>query len=317
MQKNSTVILAEVQRLLSGHPPALQTVMDHLMGAAGKCLRGRLVLICSGASGGEITSRKAKAHREKAVSLAAAIEVLHLATLVHDDIIDEADVRRGIPSIQAQFGRRTAVIGGDYLFTICFQAVANQNKEHIQEFARAMSGICRGELMQHQYRNTGHMSFMRYIRIIAHKTGVLFACAAVAGAGISGLDRRHVSDLGRYAGYLGILFQIVDDCLDFSSSDTTLKSARKDIAMGVVTLPMIFTFQQQPNLAEIMSNGDITEEQVDEIVAAVRECGGLEKAMEVAKRYHQRAVYRLNRLPDFLEKDELYKLLDRALHREK
>ena len=157
---------ALIRRTLQQSDPVLADVTRHLAQGSGKNIRAAMLLAASADENGLVG--------QDAVTAAAALEILHLATLVHDDIIDDAPTRRGQPSVQQQFGKKTAVISGDYLFCVCFSMIAelaSQHPRHIGLFSRAISQLCIGELSQHQHNRDTELSVLGYLRIIAGKIG--------------------------------------------------------------------------------------------------------------------------------------------------
>ena len=239
-----------------------------------------------------------------------------MATLVHDDVIDEAEIRRGIPSVQSKFGRKAAVMAGDYLFTVCFEAAAKTSREHMRLLSRATSKICIGEILQNRHSFNVDLSFKQYLAVIIRKTGVLFGCAAAAGAKTGGADDRTVKNLGMFATYLGVLFQIVDDCLDYTGEPEHMKKpVLSDLRSGVVTLPAIFTLHRSEAFRRMVRTRALSEDDLPIILSHIRDADAIEQSKSIARRYYEKARSRLDRVENFPRKDELYGLLDRALCR--
>ncbi len=215
---------------------AFSDVFSLLSKGQGKFLRTRLGLICSADKRGRVD--------EKIISRLSALELLHLATLIHDDIIDSAETRRGLPSVQAAFGKHGAVIAGDYLLTRCFSILSNESSEMLSMFARAVSAVCRGEMLQERSLFNRRVTPFHYIKTVSGKTAALFSAAAVTGKN----DYAHLS-LGHK---FGIIYQIYDDIRDFTGSSSSFegKPFSKDLSSGVITLPAIYCLLKNPNLSD-------------------------------------------------------------------
>lgn len=283
-----------IARTLGKADPILADVMSHLSGGQGKNLRAALLLAAAANSSGLVPAA--------AVTAAAALEILHLATLVHDDIIDEAPTRRGQPSIQSKFGKKTAVIGGDYLFCLCFDLIAGISAPYTgkyREFTRAMTSLCIGELSQHKHNKDINLSVPGYLRIIAGKTAALFTLALYSGAALGGASEPACRLLGR-AGYaIGMMFQLMDDCLDYEAKPETLKkSVNHDLAEGVITLPLIYAFRGNTNLRQIVAGSSLSSSDIRAIVAEVVSLGGVARTKDMIDRYDQKARRLLDRLDD-------------------
>ena len=283
-----------IARTLGKADPILADVMNHLSGGQGKNLRAALLLAAAADSRGLVPAA--------AITAAAALEILHLATLVHDDIIDEAPTRRGQPSIQSKFGKKTAVIGGDYLFCLCFDLIAGISAPYAgkyREFTRAMTSLCVGELSQHKHNKDVGLSVPGYLRIIAGKTAALFALALYSGAVLGGANEPACRLLGRVGFNIGMLFQLMDDCLDYEGNSETLKkSVNHDLAEGVITLPLIYAFRGNANLRQIVAGRSLAAGDIRAIVAEVVSLGGVTRTKNMIDRYDQKTRRLLDRLDD-------------------
>ncbi|MDD2440856.1 MAG: polyprenyl synthetase family protein [Eubacteriales bacterium] len=297
---------ARIRQTLDGVDPALTDIARHLGQSSGKHIRAALLLSAAADDDSRV--------EPDAVTAAAALEILHLATLVHDDVIDDAPTRRGLPSVQSQFGKKTAVISGDYLFCLCFSMIAgmsHQYPEQINLFTRAISSLCIGELNQHKHNRDSDLSILGYMRIISGKTAALFLLALYAGGLLSGASEKQCRLLGRIGFAIGMLFQLVDDCLDYeSTSDTLKKSVKHDIAEGVITLPLIFAMRQDPALKQLAARSRLTAVEIREAAATVMQSGGLSKAREVADSYYRRACRLLEQLDAPVKQQQIRQLLD-------
>lgn len=229
--------LGEVEDLLReqsrGHGERLSEAAGATLAAGGKRLRPLLVLLCAGASGGE-----------EAVRAAAAIELVHMATLVHDDVLDDAPLRRGRPTVAASDGRDRALAVGDLLFSRAFALLAEHgDTRSVSLLAEASVALARGELAQRQDAFDTGISEQRYLERCRLKTAKLFECACRLG--------RDVDALGAFGSEVGLAFQLLDDVLDVSGpAERTGKARGTDLIDGTVTLPLIAAAEQDPEILE-------------------------------------------------------------------
>jgi heptaprenyl diphosphate synthase len=279
----------EIRRILSGSPLIVREYMQHLLGAQGKYIRAASLLTCAQSDGDLIAP--------DAVKLAAATEILHLATLVHDDIIDNADVRRGIPTLQKKFGQKTAVICGDYLLSVALRTAAAIpfKQDYLRtEFPNYIAQICFGELSQHVNNGNLDLTEFDYLRIISGKTAALFESSFYAGAVLCGCSEDDMKQYKRLGWYAGMIFQLTDDCNDFETPESTAKkSVRSDFEQNVITLPLIAAMRNSDVLKAKVAAGGITQAQLCQGVA---EGGGLAYTRSLADRYYARSLMILDRL---------------------
>jgi heptaprenyl diphosphate synthase len=259
--------------------------------------------------------------------LAAAVEVLHVATLVHDDIIDEAPIRRGRPSLHSSIGVKEAVLAGDWLFSRCFLLAAESaGSERARGLARLIAAICSAEITQDAGKFGYSAGPRGYFRTIAGKTAALFSLALYAGASEAKAGKRTEQSLRR-AGYsIGMAFQVMDDILDFeSSADIVRKPVGWDIAEGLCTLPLIYALRtDEPAMRAALERvvagqegGDEAERGAAAALAAARvvELGGIDRAREDARRFTSRALGEIAGLPPLPARAELADLAERLLGR--
>ena len=293
---------------LTGSPGLIRSYTAHLAGARGKMIRAAALLACAQGEDGGIPA--------DAAELAAAVEMLHLATLVHDDVIDDADLRRGIPTLQRMYGRRTAVICGDYLLAASLRLAAQVgDRERYLDLRLPdyVGRICLGELGQHLNNGNLELTAYRYLKIIGGKTAALFEAAFYAGALFFTEEERLIRRYARLGRQIGMIFQLTDDCIDFESDEATAKKpVQSDYEQGVVTLPLIRAFEQDPAFLERARRGKLVRAEVDE---RVRASGGLDDARRLSKRYYDRAAKLLGELGAPEEKRRrLTEILDRAFY---
>lgn len=293
--------------------PGLNEMTSHLTQAMGKGVRTILLLNSAMNAEGYVP--------ENAVKAAAAIELLHMATLVHDDVIDDAPLRRGIETVQQKFGKKKAVICGDYLLCMSISMLAEMEQTedaskhtHLaMRFTRALSGICRGEYKQYQNNGNIDLDIYTYLKIISGKTAALFYISAYSGGLIGGEDEKKARSIGRFGQYLGIVFQIIDDCKDYEFNEkTALKSVGSDIAGGVVTLPLIMAIKKEPSLRDIAYEAMNSGFGVPNLIGQVCQFGGTDDARQIARRYEAKAIQALENI-DGVKKENLLALLQKAL----
>lgn len=269
-------------------------MMQHLTLGAGKNLRAMLLLVSAMDEDGFVS--------QDAVIAGAAVEILHLATLVHDDIIDEAEIRRGNASLQKKFGKKEAVICGDYLFCVAIAMVAeisNRYPEKLKEFTQAMTKICLGELRQFKHNSDTDLSVLNYLKIIAGKTSALFSLAMYSGAIINGNSDKEARFMGRIGHNMGLAFQILDDCADYQSDvEVTKKTVKHDLAEEVITLPLIFAFLKKPELKQQIRKQQLSVVEINEIIAEVVNVGGVSMAHDVAEKYYLKTKKMIDTLPN-------------------
>ena len=282
-----------IQETLLAADPIILDEMRHLTLQGGKNIRAMLLLASALDKEDEVS--------KNAVIAAAVLEILHLATLVHDDIIDESETRRGEMSLQQRFGKKAAVICGDYLFCKCFTMVSDislQYPERFQDISAAMTKICLGELRQFKHNKDFNLNVYQYLRIVAGKTSALFSLSAYAGTILGEGSEKEARHMARIGFYIGMLFQISDDCMDYQADfKRAKKTVKHDLFEGVVTLPLIYALRSNPCLKDRMKNSRMTAAEIYDIISEVIHMGGVTKAMEVAEKYYHKA----NKLIDGIE----------------
>lgn len=277
----------------------ISAALEDLLGAGGKFLRPRILLL-SGMTGSYTP--------ERVRPLAAAVELLHTATLVHDDVIDDSPSRRGLPAVHERTGRKDAILAGDWLFSRCFLLAAERTSpENARHLARAIDVIVSAELDQDAGRWVFSPSVRSCLRKIGGKTATLFALAARAGAVECRAPARQVSFLTRAAWAAGIAFQIQDDLLDWTGSEArTGKPVRRDLGEGLCTLPVALALRSDPDrMVPLLSPEAVRSGSGEEIEGIARDCGAFELAAAQARRYRDRSLADLGRLPASFAREEL------------
>jgi heptaprenyl diphosphate synthase len=259
---------------------------------------------------------------KKATALAASIEMLHTATLIHDDIVDDSELRRGLPTIRSTFGNDTAVYAGDYLFICCFKLLSDYSTSlrSLQLNSRSMEKILDGELGQMDDRYKLDQTVEEYLENISGKTAELFALSCSVGAFESGNSERFAKKAGMIGQNIGIAFQIIDDLLDYdAASDTLGKPVLEDVRQGVYSLPLIYAINQDNEELQYLleKKNQLTAEDALAVQRLVHQLGGTTYAQQLASDYTDQALKDIRKLPDnyFNTKETLERLTCQILLR--
>jgi geranylgeranyl pyrophosphate synthase len=293
-----------------GHHPSLETAIDHLLSSGGKRIRPTLVLLAGGMLSADVSN---------SITLAAAIEMLHTATLVHDDLIDQSTIRRGIPTINAQMTPGATVLTGDYIFARAANLAARTGSLPVMEsFADTLMTIVNGEITQLFGGNTSFSPDDYYERIYA-KTASLFELATRGAGLLAGAEAGLLADLERFGYCIGVAFQIVDDVLDFvGKQDQVGKPVANDLRQGIVTLPTLLYMQNDSGgerVRELLRSGDIQDGAFSDLVTAIRASGAIEQSMSQARQYIEDGIGLLEEMPEAAERAALRELATYVVQR--
>lgn len=303
------IVSQTMERSVKCSEKTMETALLELMHSGGKMLRPAFVLL--GAKFGE-------ASYKKICNLAAVIEMLHMATLIHDDIVDNAKTRRGSLTIQEKYGKNYAVFMGDFLFARCFALLSNNTSmENMRMVSKAISTICAGEIEQFSSHYSTQVSVGRYLRRIRAKTAVLFSLSLYAGSKESGCSEKLCIQLGRIGYNIGMAFQIIDDILDYTGDEKVVgKPLGNDIRQGIFTIPLIYALQRDKGkIKEILSKNDYSDNDIKEIIEMSKELGGVEKTRNLADKYTKKAFKGISSLPDCESKEILLEVTNELLTR--
>ncbi|MDX1600907.1 MAG: polyprenyl synthetase family protein [Anaerolineales bacterium] len=293
------------------HHPSLDEAIDHLLSSGGKRIRPTLVLLSGGMLG---------ADPDRTVTLAAAIEMLHTATLVHDDLIDQASVRRGIPTLNARWTAGATVLTGDYIFARAANLAARTGSLRVMEsFADTLMTIVNGEITQ-LFDDRSRASIDDYYDRIYAKTASLFELATRGAALLAEQDQERIEEIERFGYTIGVAFQIVDDVLDFTGeADQVGKPVANDLRQGILTLPTLYYWESQDDLNQdlrTLMNGDtLQDEAFEHLVADIRASGAVDRAMEQARAYVDEGKRHLASMPQGPETDALHDLANYVVDR--
>ncbi len=316
IEKDLQAIMDLVQGASQSGDRYLDQSLDYLLLNKGKMLRPALVLI------GSRFGPHADAHKDKLLHLAGSIETLHLATLVHDDIVDEAKLRRGQESIQSKYGKPYAVYMGDYLFTQCFLMLVDYSfaPENIKRVAEAIKRVCVGEMLQYQRRYVMDGSTKNYLKVISGKTASLLAISLGVGAYESGAPEEVAKTLGRIGYNVGMAFQIVDDLLDYKGDEKDFgKDTKTDILKGYYTLPIIRGLKSDAggDIRAILEKVKLGQGDVETLIYLAKTSGAIASTEALAQKYTQRALNFVAQLPEGEGKEILQEVIPALLHRKK
>jgi geranylgeranyl pyrophosphate synthase len=285
------LLVEELMRSQSdGHHPGLGAAMEHLLASGGKRVRPAVALLTGDMLG---------ASTDRVETLGAAIELLHTATLVHDDLIDGALLRRGIATLNSQWSPAATVLTGDYIFARAAKLAAETNSIPVMRlFSQTLATIVNGELTQ-LFASRGLASREDYFQRIYAKTASMFELATAAAAMLSPADSSLVEEMRGFGYDIGMAFQIVDDVLDFTAEQATLgKPVASDLRQGLITLPALFYVERHPEDAEmqsILEGHFFSDERIDRLVNSIRESGAIQYSMNVAQEYVDSGLMKLHR----------------------
>ena len=251
----------------------------------------------------------------------AVIEMVHLATLYHDDVMDEAEVRRGAPSANLRWGNNVAILAGDYLFATASRLVSRLGPEAVRIIADTFAQLVTGQMRETRGIPDGADSIEQYLKVVHEKTGCLIGAAGRFGAMFSGADGDQIERLSRLGGLVGTAFQIADDIIDIDSdSDESGKLPGTDVREGVRTLPMLYALAEPgpdgARLRELLAGPVEDDEAVAEALTLLRASPGMAKAKDVLAQYAARARHELDQLPDVAGRRALAALVDYTINRQ-
>ena len=291
---------------------------QYLQESGGKRLRPSLLLLASRLIGGP----EGRAS-DSAIHLGAVVEIIHAATLVHDDVIDDARTRRGRPSANAQWGNHTSVLAGDWLYMEAFQVALRERNFHVLDLLIGLTQMMvEGELLQLERIGRIAVTEADCMELVDRKTACLFSVCAKLGALVSGADSQTEERLGDYAWNLGMAFQLVDDLLDFTSREKVLgKPVGNDLREGKVTLPLVYALEQasgeeRRRVEAILRDRSYDRVPFSQILAMVERCQGIARVKERAQAFTEKARGIIGEFPDSPYQRALYSVTDLITERD-
>ena len=300
-----------IRESLKSNQRVLNDAVNDLLSAGGKRLRPAMVLLAG---------RFGRYNENDLIPLAASIEIMHMATLVHDDIIDQSEMRRGRPTVRSRWDNETAVFTGDFLFTRAFDLITRTtSQKNMYYLSKTIKAICEGEVDQFESRYGEERSVKRYLKRVSRKTAMLFALSCQVGAAESGCKHDTVRYLRKFGLDFGMAFQITDDLLDFSGNQTEMgKPLCSDFTEGVYTLPVIYTLLDpgyRDKMAYYIGKKDPDDGDIRAVGLLVEESGGMARSRMLARRYLERCRGSLSALPDIPARDALRELTEELIER--
>jgi all-trans-nonaprenyl-diphosphate synthase len=243
--------------------------------------------------------------------------MIHTASLVHDDVVDESELRRGIPTVHSSFGNRIAVLAGDFLFAQSSWYLANlDNLEVVKLLSQVIMDLAEGEIRQGLNRFDTGLSLEAYLEKSYYKTASLIANSSKAAAVLSEMPDSAANDFYQYGRHLGLAFQIVDDILDFTASEDALgKPAASDLKSGNLTAPALYALEEQPYIETLIEREFAQDGDLEQAIALVQDSKGIQRSRELATYHAQTAVKHLQVLPNSEARQALINLADYVLRR--
>ncbi|MBR8827538.1 MAG: solanesyl diphosphate synthase [Gomphosphaeria aponina SAG 52.96 = DSM 107014] len=305
------ILTDNLKKLIGARHPILGAAAEHLFGARGKRVRPAIVLLVSRATmlDHDITPR----HRR----LAEITEMIHTASLVHDDVVDEADLRRNVATVNSIFDNRIAVLAGDFLFAQSSWYLANlDNLQVVKLLSEVIRDFAEGEIQQGMSKFETSLSLEAYLEKSYYKTASLIANSAKAAGVLSGVSLEVAENLYDYGKNVGLAFQIVDDILDFTASTEVLgKPAGSDLVSGNLTAPVLYAMEEKP-LLEVLIEREFSEDgDLELALSLVKESTGIQRARSLAADHGQKAVQNLNCLKPSASAQALLDLPDYVISR--
>lgn len=305
------ILTENLIQLVGTRHPILSLAAEHLFGAGGKRLRPAIVLLMSRATmlDRDITPR----HRR----LAEITEMIHTASLVHDDVVDESEMRRGVPTVHNLFGNRIAILAGDFLFAQSSWYLANlDNLEVVKLLSEVIMNFAEGEIQQGVTRFDTSITIEAYLEKSYYKTASLIANSSKAAGLLSEVSQETAEHLYGYGRHWGLAFQIVDDILDFTGSTDTLgKPVGSDLKSGNLTAPVLFALEEKPYLEALMEREFAQEGDLEQAIALIQNSNGIERSRELAAHHARLAVEHLADLPSSESRQALINMADYVLSR--
>lgn len=302
---------ATIRSQLHSDVPLVSQIADYIISAGGKRIRPALVLLTANAWGYTGMDH---------YKLAAVVEFIHTATLLHDDVVDESELRRGRQTANAMFGNAASVLVGDFVYSRAFQMMVSVDSMRVMRIlADATNVIAEGEVLQLMNMHDPDVTEERYLQVIRSKTAKLFEAATELGSLIAGAPEDGITACAEYGRSIGTAFQLIDDVLDYSGNAAAIgKNVGDDLREGKPTLPLIYLLQhgtpgERALVRDCIANGD--EAHFDEVLAAIRSSGALDYTREQAERAARRAKASLALLPEGPHKSALSTLAEFAVDR--
>ena len=302
LKNDLNIIEDALKQIIQAEHPVLREASTELLQAGGKRIRPIFVLL-SGQMG--------NFDLEKIKTVAVSLELIHMATLVHDDVIDDAAIRRGKPTIKQLYGNRVAMYTGDYILARALEEITTLKDAKVHHLlSKTIVEVCIGEIEQIKDKFKWDQQLRNYLRRIKRKTALLIATSCKLGAIVTGLDEIEANKLYRYGYYIGMSYQIIDDILDFTSSAKQLgKPAGNDLLQGNITLPVLYAMEDQSfneRLKKTFADPeDVDGENMEKLLDALQKTNAIEQSYQLSNLYLKKSLQVLNDLPNSKAKHTL------------
>ncbi|GGC99569.1 heptaprenyl diphosphate synthase component II [Pontibacillus salipaludis] len=283
----------------------LREASTQLLQAGGKRIRPVFVLLAAKFGNYDI---------ERIKHVAVALELIHMASLVHDDVIDDAELRRGEQTIKAKWDNRVAMYSGDYIFARAIESLSNlENVKAHQILSKTIVEVCVGEIEQIKDKFNWEQNLRTYLRRIKRKTALLIAVSCRLGAVAAGANERVEMALFKYGYYVGMSYQVIDDVLDFTATEKELgKPAGSDLMQGNITIPVLYAINQddtfKQELKDLFQKQEVTKDDMAWVIAKIKGSGAIERSLALSEQYLEKAYEALEVLPDQKEKQTFMKI---------
>ncbi|MGP4065227.1 heptaprenyl diphosphate synthase component II [Oceanobacillus sp. M65] len=295
LKRDLDIIEESLNEVFQAEHPILHAASTELLKAGGKRIRPVFVIL-SGQLG--------RYQPDRVKTVAVSLELIHMATLVHDDVIDDASLRRGQPTIRELYGNRVAMYTGDYILARALEEITQIEDTPVHQLlSRTIVEVCVGEIEQIKDKYNWDQGLRDYLRRIKRKTALLIATSCQLGALVSDLTEAQANNLYKYGYYIGMSYQIIDDILDFTSTEKELgKPSGSDLLQGNITLPVLYAMKDKKFASvlksAIQANDTLDEEQLGKILYALKNTDAIEQSYQLSELYLQKALKALEELPE-------------------
>ncbi|MFD1171705.1 heptaprenyl diphosphate synthase component II [Oceanobacillus picturae] len=302
LKRDLDIIEESLNEVFQAEHPILHAASTELLKAGGKRIRPVFVIL-SGQLG--------RYQQDRVKTVAVSLELIHMATLVHDDVIDDASLRRGQPTIRELYGNRVAMYTGDYILARALEEITQIEDTPVHQLlSRTIVEVCVGEIEQIKDKYNWDQGLRDYLRRIKRKTALLIATSCQLGALVSDLTEAQANNLYKYGYYIGMSYQIIDDILDFTSTEKELgKPSGSDLLQGNITLPVLYAMKDEKFASvlksAIQANDTLDEEQLGTILYALKNTDAIEQSYQLSELYLQKALKALEELPEVRAKHTL------------
>nr|YP_010335802.1 prenyl transferase [Chroothece richteriana]UNJ14208.1 prenyl transferase [Chroothece richteriana] len=293
IEKDLSALNQNLQNMIGARHPVLYAAAEHLFAAGGKRLRPAIVLLCAKASAED--NQILPPQRR----LAEITEIIHTASLVHDDVLDDCSTRRGIETVHSVFSTKVAILAGDFLFAQSSWYLANlENLQVVKVISKVITDFAEGEVRQGFTRFNLQFSMEEYVSKSFYKTGSLIAASCQGAVLLNSVDKSIANAFYMYGRYMGLAFQIVDDILDVVGSSNNLgKPAGSDLLQGNLTAPVLFSIPEEPHLVQLIETEFNDVNDMNDALQFIKQGCGIQQAKDLAKEYLQAAIECLTNIP--------------------